>query len=114
MVKSKLPNNVLGKIWKLSDVDKDGMLDADEFSLAMHLLNVKLDGHDLPGELPKHLMPPSKRGFWWDSVIEIITFLANGYTLGRPLSRDISWSIFEMFCRSLSWFWSYSAAQLVT
>ena len=30
MIKSKLPNNVLGKIWKLSDVDKDGMLDADE------------------------------------------------------------------------------------
>ena len=24
MIKSKLPNNVLGKIWKLSDVDKDG------------------------------------------------------------------------------------------
>jgi len=63
MVKSKLPNNVLGKIWKLSDVDKDGMLDADEFALALHLMNVKLDGHDLPGELPSHLVPPSKRGF---------------------------------------------------
>jgi len=63
MVKSKLPNNVLGKIWKLSDVDKDGMLDADEFSLAMHLMNVKLDGNDLPTELPQHLIPPSKRGF---------------------------------------------------
>jgi len=63
MIKSKLPNNVLGKIWKLSDVDKDGMLDADEFSLAMHLMNVKLDGHDLPVELPQHLIPPSKRGF---------------------------------------------------
>ena len=63
MIKSKLPNNVLGKIWKLSDVDKDGMLDADEFALAMHLLNVKLDGHDLPTELPTHLVPPSKRGF---------------------------------------------------
>jgi hypothetical protein len=25
MIKSKLPNNVLGKIWKLADVDKDGM-----------------------------------------------------------------------------------------
>ncbi len=62
MVKSKLPNNVLGKVWKLSDVDKDGMLDADEFALAMHLMNVKLDGHDLPAELPPHLMPPSKRG----------------------------------------------------
>jgi len=63
MVKSKLPNNVLGKIWKLSDVDKDGLLDADEFALAMHLMNVKLDGHDLPTELPPHLVPPTKRGF---------------------------------------------------
>ena len=80
MIKSKLPNNVLGKIWKLADVDKDGMLDADEFALAMHLINVKLDGelnyphidqtdsisiagHDLPAELPSHLVPPAKRGF---------------------------------------------------
>ena len=46
MIKSKLPNNVLGKIWKLSDVDKDGMLDSDEFALAMHLINVKLDGEE--------------------------------------------------------------------
>lgn len=44
MIKSKLPNNVLGKVWKLSDVDKDGLLDADEFALAMHLINIKLDG----------------------------------------------------------------------
>jgi len=63
MLKSKLPNNVLGKIWKLSDVDKDGMLDSDEFALAMHLMNIKLDGDDLPSELPQHLIPPSKRGF---------------------------------------------------
>lgn len=61
MVKSKLPNSVLGKIWKLSDIGKDGLLDADEFALAMHLINVKLDGHDLPSELPDHLIPPSKR-----------------------------------------------------
>ena len=80
MIKSKLPNNVLGKVWKLADVDKDGMLDADEFALAMHLMNIKLDGkhitifwnssnilifsgHDLPSELPAHLVPPTKRGF---------------------------------------------------
>lgn len=61
MVKSKLPNSVLGKIWKLSDIDKDGLLDADEFALAMHLINVKLEGHDIPQELPDHLIPPSKR-----------------------------------------------------
>ncbi|PZC75435.1 hypothetical protein B5X24_HaOG206104 [Helicoverpa armigera] len=61
MVKSKLPNSVLGKIWKLSDIDKDGFLDEDEFALAMHLIHVKIDGHDLPSELPSHLVPPSKR-----------------------------------------------------
>lgn len=61
MVKSKLPNTVLGKIWKLADVDRDGYLDADEFALAMHLINVKLSGHDIPPLLPSHLIPPSKR-----------------------------------------------------
>lgn len=62
MVKSKLPNTVLGKIWKLADVDKDGFLDDEEFALANHLIKVKLEGHELPAELPKHLVPPSKRG----------------------------------------------------
>ena len=61
LVKSKLPNTVLGRIWKLSDLDKDGMLDADEFAVAMHLINIKLDGNDLPIELPIHVVPPSKR-----------------------------------------------------
>jgi len=61
MVKSKLPNSVLGKIWKLADVDHDGMLDDDEFALAMHLIGVKLGGHDLPTTLPTHLVPPAKR-----------------------------------------------------
>uniref|UniRef100_T1IRR9 EH domain-containing protein 1 n=1 Tax=Strigamia maritima TaxID=126957 RepID=T1IRR9_STRMM len=61
MVKSKLPNSVLGKIWKLADVDKDGMLDSDEFALAMHLIAIKLGDHDLPTDLPPHLIPPSKR-----------------------------------------------------
>ncbi|XP_060547847.1 EH domain-containing protein 1-like [Pantherophis guttatus] len=61
MVKSKLPNTVLGKIWKLADVDKDGLLDDEEFALANHLIKVKLEGHELPAELPSHLVPPSKR-----------------------------------------------------
>merc|ERR1712066_147920 len=51
MMKSSLPNTVLGKIWKLSDCDKDGFLDAEEFSLAMHLIQLKTDGHELPSKL---------------------------------------------------------------
>ncbi|XP_058813767.1 EH domain-containing protein 1 [Topomyia yanbarensis] len=61
LIKSKLPNNVLSKIWKLSDVDQDGFLDIEEFALAMHLINVKMDGNELPTSLPDHLVPPSKR-----------------------------------------------------
>ncbi|XP_003744278.1 EH domain-containing protein 3 [Galendromus occidentalis] len=63
MLKSKLPSVVLGKVWSLSDLDKDGQLDADEFALAMHLINIRLNGHKLPDALPGHLIPPSKRGF---------------------------------------------------
>ncbi len=61
MIKSRLTNPVLAKIWRLADVDKDGLLDADEFALAMHLIHIKLDGFDLPEDLPEHLVPPSKK-----------------------------------------------------
>ena len=61
LIKSKLPNSVLSKIWKLSDVDCDGFLDVEEFALAMHLITVKIDGNELPNILPDHLIPPSQK-----------------------------------------------------
>ncbi|KFO97891.1 EH domain-containing protein 2, partial [Calypte anna] len=61
MVSSNLPSSVLGRIWRLSDVDRDGMLDAEEFALAGHLIGVKLEGKGLPNDLPPRLVPPSKR-----------------------------------------------------
>ncbi|XP_050529614.1 EH domain-containing protein 4-like isoform X2 [Daktulosphaira vitifoliae] len=61
MLKTKLPDSVLSKIWKMADVDKDGVLDADEFALAMYLAKIKLEGSELPPVLPIFLVPPSKR-----------------------------------------------------
>ncbi|XP_053142503.1 EH domain-containing protein 4 isoform X1 [Hemicordylus capensis] len=61
MLTSKLPNSVLGKIWKLADYDNDGMLDEEEFALAKHLIKIKLEGYELPSSLPSHLIPPSHR-----------------------------------------------------
>merc|ERR1712223_1041792 len=61
MVKSRLPNPVLAKIWRLADVDQDGALDSDEFALSMDIINIKLDGYDMPDDLPDHLIPPSKK-----------------------------------------------------
>ena len=63
MMKSKLPNSVLRRIWALSDIDQDGMLDRDEFAVAMFLIDHKLSGNDLPDQLPDRLIPPSKRTF---------------------------------------------------
>ncbi|XP_008275359.1 EH domain-containing protein 4 [Stegastes partitus] len=61
MMNSRLPNTVLGKIWKLADCDRDGMLDDEEFALAQHLIKIKLEGYELPTELPDHLVPPAHR-----------------------------------------------------
>uniref|UniRef100_H3CGX4 EH-domain containing 4 n=1 Tax=Tetraodon nigroviridis TaxID=99883 RepID=H3CGX4_TETNG len=61
MSTSRLPNSVLGKIWKLADCDCDGMLDDEEFALAQYLIKIKLEGYELPAELPAHLVPPAHR-----------------------------------------------------
>jgi len=59
LLKSKLPNSELGKIWRLSDVDKDGHLSIDEFALANYLVRLKLGGCEMPPVLPDHLLPPA-------------------------------------------------------
>jgi len=58
MVESKLPSNVLHKVWNLADMDKDGCLDLYEFAIANHLIKMKLDGNDLPAELPANMTSP--------------------------------------------------------
>lgn len=51
MVRSKFFNFVFGKIWKLVDIDKDGMLDMDEWVLVNYLIKIKLEGYDLSVDL---------------------------------------------------------------
>ena len=53
--KYRLPNSVLHKIWSLADSDGDGNLDLHEYSIARHLIAMKLEGVDLPKSLPNHL-----------------------------------------------------------
>uniref|UniRef100_A0A667ZHZ1 Epidermal growth factor receptor pathway substrate 15 like 1 n=1 Tax=Myripristis murdjan TaxID=586833 RepID=A0A667ZHZ1_9TELE len=60
-INSKLPLDVLGKVWDLSDIDKDGHLDKDEFAVAMHLVYRALEKEPVPALLPSSLIPPSKR-----------------------------------------------------
>eukprot|EP00112_Aurelia_sp_Birch-Aquarium-sp1_P012618 Seg2653.2 transcript_id=Seg2653.2/GoldUCD/mRNA.D3Y31 product="Epidermal growth factor receptor substrate 15-like 1" protein_id=Seg2653.2/GoldUCD/D3Y31 len=61
LLKSKLPVDVLGRVWDMSDIDQDGKLDRDEFAVAMHLVYRALDGEPVPTVLTPSLIPPSKR-----------------------------------------------------
>ncbi|XP_060640814.2 epidermal growth factor receptor substrate 15-like 1 isoform X2 [Anolis sagrei] len=61
LINSKLPLDVLGRVWDLSDIDKDGHLDRDEFAVAMHLVYRALEKEPVPLSLPASLVPPSKR-----------------------------------------------------
>nr|XP_039264727.1 epidermal growth factor receptor substrate 15-like 1 [Styela clava] len=61
LVNSKLPNDILGQVWELSDIDKDGCLDRDEFCVAMHLVYKALEHEPVPSILPQEIVPPSKR-----------------------------------------------------
>ena len=58
MLKSGLPNETLHDVWELSDINKDGDLDLEEFCVCCHLImQVKVNGRALPATLPDELNP---------------------------------------------------------
>uniref|UniRef100_A0A8B9QXE8 Epidermal growth factor receptor pathway substrate 15 n=1 Tax=Anas platyrhynchos TaxID=8839 RepID=A0A8B9QXE8_ANAPL len=61
LLNSKLPVDILGRVWELSDIDRDGMLDRDEFAVAMFLVYCALEKEPVPMSLPAALVPLSKR-----------------------------------------------------
>ncbi|KAF3820522.1 hypothetical protein GH733_013698, partial [Mirounga leonina] len=61
LMQSSLPQAQLASIWNLSDIDQDGKLTAEEFILAMHLIDVAMSGQPLPPILPPEYIPPSFR-----------------------------------------------------
>jgi len=62
LMESGLGTDVLRAIWDLSDVDKDGFLDRDEFAVCWYLLQQAKAGRILPATLPTAIIPPAKRG----------------------------------------------------
>ncbi|XP_038189907.1 epidermal growth factor receptor substrate 15 isoform X2 [Arvicola amphibius] len=70
LLNSKLPVEILGRVWELSDIDHDGKLDRDEFAVAMFLVYCALEKEPVPMSLPPALVPPSKRTTWVVSPVE--------------------------------------------
>lgn len=61
--RARLPNEVLGRIWNLSDTQQRGALDATEFIIAMHLLTSFKSGalRGIPQVLPPGLYEAASR-----------------------------------------------------
>ncbi|XP_057703349.1 intersectin-1 isoform X3 [Corythoichthys intestinalis] len=68
LMQSSLPQGQLASIWSLSDIDQDGKLTAEEFILAMHLIDMAMSGLPLPPVLPPDYIPPTFRRVRSDSV----------------------------------------------
>mmetsp|Transcript_7916 Transcript_7916/g.12970 ORF Transcript_7916/g.12970 Transcript_7916/m.12970 type:complete len:554 (+) Transcript_7916:71-1732(+) len=61
MMQSELSHQVLGKIWQLSDIDKDGFMNDQEFALCLFLIEYVKSGNSLPDALPDNFIPPMYR-----------------------------------------------------
>ncbi|KAK4684361.1 epidermal growth factor receptor substrate 15, partial [Tremellales sp. Uapishka_1] len=61
MLQSQLDEGSLASIWDLADIRREGKLTKEEFAVAMHLINAKLAGQNIPATIPDSLVPPSLR-----------------------------------------------------
>uniref|UniRef100_A0A8C7CQK1 Epidermal growth factor receptor pathway substrate 15 n=1 Tax=Oncorhynchus kisutch TaxID=8019 RepID=A0A8C7CQK1_ONCKI len=95
LLNSKLPVDVLGRVWELSDLDRDGMLDRDEFAVAMYLVYRALEGEPVPMSLPAPLVPPSKRKKPPVSVPPVMPLIPpNPYLYSHPVpSVSFQWAV---------------------
>ncbi|GFQ92761.1 epidermal growth factor receptor substrate 15-like 1 [Trichonephila clavata] len=72
MLNSKLPLDILGKIWDLSDTDQDGFLSKEEFILAMHLVYKALENIPVPSVLPPELISILKRKHSIPGMVQVL------------------------------------------
>jgi len=62
LVKTGLEKEQLRQIWNLADIDRDGFFDHEEYVVAMFLCDAVIQkGRPIPEELPKTVVPTSKR-----------------------------------------------------
>ncbi|KAI0747857.1 hypothetical protein C8Q80DRAFT_1168796 [Daedaleopsis nitida] len=54
-----LSRNATSRIWDMVDIGRKGYLTRDEFTMAMHLVKMRKDGHKLPNSLPSGVLSTS-------------------------------------------------------
>ncbi|KAF9228917.1 hypothetical protein BS17DRAFT_772724 [Gyrodon lividus] len=81
---SGLDRNDLARIWTLADADNRGKLNLAEFHVAMGLIYRRLNGNDIPDELPHELVPPSSRDL--DTSVNFLKDILKNDTRARSPS----------------------------
>ncbi|KAM3567636.1 hypothetical protein VYU27_010223, partial [Nannochloropsis oceanica] len=61
LVETGVDKKVLRELWTLADMDKDGLLDLEEFTVAMQLIDDVRATSQVPDSLPAGYVPSGKR-----------------------------------------------------
>ncbi|KAJ7221504.1 hypothetical protein GGX14DRAFT_492415 [Mycena pura] len=84
---SGLGKEDLARIWSLADIDDRGKLNLPEFHAAMGLIYRRLNGNNIPDQLPPELVPPSSRDL--DASVNLVRDILKHDTRARsPSSAD--------------------------
>ncbi|EKM56122.1 uncharacterized protein PHACADRAFT_209619 [Phanerochaete carnosa HHB-10118-sp] len=83
---SGIDRNDLAKIWALADADNRGKLNLAEFHVAMGMIYRRLNGNDIPDELPPELVPPSHRDL--DNSVTFLKDILKNDTRARSPGID--------------------------
>ncbi|XP_018522386.1 intersectin-2b [Lates calcarifer] len=101
MATTMLTQTQLASIWTLADVDKDGKLKAEEFILAMHLVDMAKSGQPLPLTLPTELVPPSLKGTVNGSSSSLYAALTDDLDIEPPQKAKTNISFEDKFKANL-------------
>ncbi|KAM9861208.1 intersectin-2b isoform 2-T2 [Aulostomus maculatus] len=101
MATTMLTQTQLASIWNLADVDKDGKLKAEEFILAMHLVDIAKSGKPLPLTLPTELVPPSNRSAVNGASSPLYSALLDDFDVEPPQKAKSNMSFEDKFKANL-------------
>ncbi|KAJ7621612.1 hypothetical protein DFH06DRAFT_1233083 [Mycena polygramma] len=96
---SGLDKGDLARIWTLADIDDRGKLNLAEFHVAMGLIYRKLNGNEIPDQLPPELVPPSSRQL--GESVDLVRDLLKHETRSRtPSGAETSYSTNRSFTQN--------------
>ncbi|CAL9734291.1 hypothetical protein MOSE0_E02674 [Monosporozyma servazzii] len=88
-IKANLPTDVLGDIWFLCDKEQDGCLDKFEFTMAMHLIGLRLAQNPLMDPVPKKI----SRKLWESTGLKLNRNSVSSLSSDSTSSRSSSYSL---------------------